>query len=72
MALLAAAFAKPIEQFVGRTWPPSSVEKLSVPSTSVHEAIGDPATAIDLLEKEQMRVLKRTRDYLAPMQAARA
>ncbi len=67
MALLAAAFAKPIEQFVARTWPPSSVENLSVPKYAVHEAIGDAATAIDLLEKEQMRVLKRTRDYLAPI-----
>jgi phosphate:Na+ symporter len=64
MALVAAVFARPIERLVARTWPPSATEDLSVPKYAVHEAVGDPATAIDLLEKEQMRILKSTRDYL--------
>ena len=65
MALVAAMFAKPIEHFVARTWRPSAAEKLSVPKYATHDGLGDPGTAIDLLEKEQMRILKRTREYLA-------
>jgi phosphate:Na+ symporter len=65
MAVLAVMFASPIERFVLRTWPPSPVEDLSTPKYATHDGLGDPATAIDLLEKEQMRIIKRTRDYLA-------
>ena len=65
MALIAAIFAKPIEHFVARSWPPSPVEDLSAPKYISPEGLGDAATAIDLLEKEQMRIIKATRDYLA-------
>ncbi len=65
MALVASVFARPIEQFVARTWPPSPVEDLSAPKYVTHDGLGDAVTAIDLLEKEQMRVIKSTRDYLA-------
>ena len=71
MAMIAIAFARPIERAVGKRWPPSETEDLSVPKYAVHEAIGDPVTAIDLLEKEQMRILKRTRDYLAFVRSER-
>ncbi len=64
MALLAAIFEHPVESFVKRTWPSSGVESLSVPRYLSHDAVGDPETAIDLLEKEQMRILKRVREYL--------
>ena len=65
MALAAAVFASPIEKFVARTWPPSPVEDLSTPRYITADALGDAVTAIDLLEKEQMRIIKATRDYLA-------
>lgn len=64
MALLAAVFSTPVVKIVKKTWPPSVTETLSVPKYVSQDAVGDPATAIDLLEKEQMRVLKRTREYL--------
>jgi phosphate:Na+ symporter len=62
---VAVLLANPIERFVAATWPPSAVEDLSVPKYATQEGLGDPSTAIDLVEKEQMRILKRTRDYLA-------
>jgi phosphate:Na+ symporter len=65
MAVLATVFSAPVERFVAATWPPSAVEDLSAPKYVNIEAAGDPETAIDLLEKEQMRVLKATRDYLS-------
>jgi phosphate:Na+ symporter len=64
MALVAAALASPIERLVARTWPPSPVEDLSKPKYISHDGLGDAVTAIDLLEKEQMRIIKSTRDYL--------
>jgi phosphate:Na+ symporter len=65
MAVMATVFANPIEHFVARTWPPSAVEDLSAPKYISHDGLGDAVTAIDLLEKEQMRIIKSTRDYLA-------
>jgi phosphate:Na+ symporter len=65
VAVAAALLTIPIERFVARTWPPSAVEDLSAPRYISHEALGDAVTAIDLLEKEQMRIIKATRDYLA-------
>jgi phosphate:Na+ symporter len=65
MAVLAALLARPVEHFVADTWPPSPVEDLSAPKYISHEALRDAATAIDLLEKEQMRIIKSTREYLA-------
>jgi phosphate:Na+ symporter len=64
MAVLATMFSAPIERFVVATWPPSVADDLSAPKYVNIDATGDPETAIDLLEKEQMRVLKATRDYL--------
>lgn len=65
MALFVALLARPIERLVASTWPPSAVENLSVPKYITSESLADPGTAIDLVEKEQMRILKSTRDYLA-------
>jgi len=65
LAVVAVLFADPIERLVKRMWPPSPVDDLSVPKYISHEGLGDAVTAIDLLEKEQMRIIKCTRDYLA-------
>jgi phosphate:Na+ symporter len=64
MAALVVLFAAPIQRLVERTWPSSEVEQLSVPQYVSLDATGDAETAIDLLEREQMRVLKNTRRYL--------
>ena len=64
MAVLATTFGRPVGRVVRRWWPPTSAETLSVPAYVSHEAARDPESAIDLLEKEQMRVIERTRDYL--------
>jgi phosphate:Na+ symporter len=65
MAVLATLLARPIERLVATTWPPSAIEDLSTPKYATHDGLGDASTAIDLVEKEQMRILKRTRDYLS-------
>lgn len=63
-ALCAAIFNTPIARFVVARWPSSVVELLSVPEYINLDAATDPVTALDLLEKEQMRILRRTREYL--------
>lgn len=65
IAVLALALASPIERFVIGRWPPHPAEELSSPKYVSHDSLADPATAIDLVEKEQMRILKAARDYLA-------
>jgi phosphate:Na+ symporter len=64
MALAAALLAGPIERGLLRLFPSDLVEDLGTPAYAVPEAIADAATATDLLEKEQMRMLKGTREYL--------
>ncbi len=64
MFVIGILVAGPLERFLVRTWPPSTVEDLSVPKYINHDALGEPETAIDLLEKEQARVAARLRDHL--------
>jgi phosphate:Na+ symporter len=64
MVVLASAVLRPVERLLLRTWPISTVEDLSVPKYVNHDALGEPETAIDLLEKEQGRVAARLRDHL--------
>ncbi len=71
MAAAAAVFAKPIEALVAKSWPSSETDQLSNPKYVNMEAAEDPETAIDLLEREQMRVLKNTRKYLSLVRAER-
>jgi phosphate:Na+ symporter len=65
MAVAATALAGPIERLMAKRWAPSAVEDLSIPKYATAESLAAPATAIDLLEKEQMRILKSMREYLA-------
>jgi phosphate:Na+ symporter len=64
MVVVASLVARPVERFLVRTWPPSRIENLSVPKYINADALGDPETAIDLLEKEQSRVVAGLRDHL--------
>lgn len=57
----------PVERMLARRWPPSSAEDLSAPKFIDHEALGDPETAIDLLEKELARIVSRLGDHLADL-----
>lgn len=65
MAIITTVFSAPLTRIVTRRWPSSVVESLSVPEYLSLDAVHDPETAIDLLEKEQMRVLRRTREFLS-------
>jgi phosphate:Na+ symporter len=64
MVVVGMAVAPPLERAFAKRWPPSTVESLSVPQYINHDALDDPETAIDLLEKEQARVVARLRDHL--------
>jgi phosphate:Na+ symporter len=65
MALVATAFMGPLERFIARTWPSDLGEDLGTPLYAVPEAVADAATATDLLEKEQTRMLTAMRGYPA-------
>lgn len=65
IACAATLLASPIERFLVARWPPTRADELSAPKYVTPDSLADPATAIDLVEKEQMRILKATRDYLA-------
>ena len=64
MFVVGILVASPVGRYLVRSWPPSTVEDLSVPKYINHDALGEPETAIDLLEKEQGRVAARLRDHL--------
>ena len=70
LALLALFLVGPLERLVVRLWPSDLGEDLGVPMYAVPEAVADAATATDLLEKEQNRMLKGTREYLAIVRAS--
>lgn len=64
MALVATMFVGALERLVTRTWPSDGGEDLGTPLYAVPEAVADAATATDLLEKEQTRMLTGMREYL--------
>ncbi len=65
MALAAILFVGPLERFVRRRWPAEVGGDIGTPAYAVPEAVADAATANDLLEKEQTRMLTSAREYLA-------
>ena len=65
MALPATLFVGRLERFVTRIWPSDLGEDLGSPLYVVPEAVADAATATDLLEKEQTRMLIGMREYPA-------
>jgi phosphate:Na+ symporter len=69
MAVLVMMLVGPIERFVRRLWPPDMREDLGAPRYAVAEAVADVPTATDLLEKEQVRMIAGTREYLASVRA---
>lgn len=65
MAVVATVFAGSLVRFVTHTWPSDLGEDLGTPMYAVPEAVADAATATDLLEREQARMLTGMRDYPA-------
>lgn len=72
MALVATLMAGPIERLVSRLWPPDRGEDLGTPLYALPDLAADAATAIDLLEREQMRMLQGTREYITLVRNASA
>lgn len=56
-----------VERMLARRWPPSAAEDLSAPKYINHDALDDPETAIDLLEKELARVVSHLGDHLGDL-----
>jgi phosphate:Na+ symporter len=63
-ALLVAIFTTPILKLLERLAPPTHEEALSKPQFLLDQALEEPETALDLVEKESLRLTKRFPDYL--------
>ena len=57
-------FSTPLIHWLEKTFPPAKHEELSQPQYLYDQAIGEPQSALDLVEKEQLRVMKFLPDYL--------
>jgi phosphate:Na+ symporter len=64
-ALVASPLNPVLVRFVGRLSPPSEEEALSRPQFLTIDAEGRPAEAPQLVEQEQLRLVRRLPDYLA-------
>ena len=62
--VVATAWSGPLYRLALRMSPATIEETLSKPSYLYEEALGDAETALDLVEKEQLRQLERLRHYL--------
>jgi phosphate:Na+ symporter len=67
MAVIFSATQPLIYRLLQWWLPPDEAEDLSRPQYLYDEALGEPATALDLLEKEQLRLVKRLRSYPAAL-----
>jgi phosphate:Na+ symporter len=54
----------PIHRALDRFWPATEAEELAKPQYLHPQALDDPETALDLVEKEQMRLVQRLPSYL--------
>jgi phosphate:Na+ symporter len=64
------SIAEPLVIGFLESWlPADDNEDLSQPQFLYEEALGEPATALDLIEKEQLRLAKRLRAYSEAMRA---
>jgi phosphate:Na+ symporter len=62
-ALLVTPLLGPLQRVLDRLWPASAAEDFAKLKYLHPQALTDPETAIDLIEKEQMRLLTRLPDY---------
>ncbi len=63
-ALLVSIFTGPILKLLKSLAPPTHEEVLSKPQFLLDQALEEPETALDLVEKESLRLTKRFPDYL--------
>jgi len=63
-AVLVTIFSSPILKLLERLAPPTHEEALSKPQFLLDQALEEPETALDLVEKESLRLTKRFPDYL--------
>jgi phosphate:Na+ symporter len=64
MAVLVTPLRGPIERLLIRLWPATAAEDFGRFQYFYPEALSDPETALDLMEKEQARLLRRVPGYL--------
>jgi phosphate:Na+ symporter len=62
-ALLFTPLLGPMQRVLDRFWPATAAEDFAKLKYLHPQALSDPETAIDLIEKEQMRLLTRLPDY---------
>jgi phosphate:Na+ symporter len=64
MAVIASLFLQPTLRLLDRFWPATAAEDLAKVQYLYPRALDDPETALDLVEKEQTRLIARLPDYL--------
>jgi phosphate:Na+ symporter len=72
MAIVATANARRIADALARRWPPAVGEDIAAVQYVNDDAVTDPESAIDLFEKEQVRIMTHLRSYLDVARAVRA
>ena len=63
--------AKPTQRFIERHWPVSATENFAMVQYLDQRALDFPETALDLAEKEQLRLVERLPDFLAALTEGR-
>ncbi|MGQ9365248.1 Na/Pi symporter [Azospirillum sp. ST 5-10] len=64
-AVVASAADRPLLRLVERLSPPTEDEALAAPEFIDRRAAGDPLAALAMVEREQLRLLRRLPDFLA-------
>jgi phosphate:Na+ symporter len=64
MAVLLSLLLRPVQRFLERFWPPLETEDFAKVQYLHPQALDDPASALDLVEKEQTRLASRLPHYL--------
>jgi phosphate:Na+ symporter len=68
-ALLFTPLLGPTQRVLDRFWPATAAEDFAKLKYLHPQALSDPETAIDLIEKEQMRLLTRLPDYFQALRS---
>ncbi len=68
-ALIASAMSGPLFRLVARWSPPTPEESLAKPEFLHRGAVTQPLVALAMVEQEQLRLLRRLPDFLAPVRS---
>jgi phosphate:Na+ symporter len=69
-AVMICPLLGPMERLLDRLWPATAAEDFAKLKYLHPQALGDPETTIDLIEKEQMRLLTRLPEYVDALRPA--